>query len=264
MQDLKIAAIQSSLEWENPIKNREIFDKKIDQISIRVDLILLPEMFSTGFTLNATSVAEPMNGPTMTWMEQKAKEFDCVLGGSLLIRDAGKFYNRFIWMKPDGTYEKYDKRHLFSMAGEDQIMSRGSEKKIVEFKGWKINLQICYDLRFPVWSKNNYKNGKYDYDLMIYIANWPEVRNVAYQKLLPARAIENQCYVIWVNRVGKDGNRVVHSGDSSVIDPRGKIQTQAPPHQEEIVIEKLSYDWLEQNRIKFKVGLDWDDFQIFT
>ncbi|MBN2175244.1 MAG: amidohydrolase [Bacteroidales bacterium] len=262
MQDLKVAIIQTNLAWENHEANRSILGKKIDPIVKSSDVILLPEMFATAFTMNAESCAEDESGESVRWMQQKAKEKECVIGGSLLIRDSGKCYNRFYWVRPDGTFEMYNKRHLFRMGHEDFTMTPGSATKIVSLKGWKINLQICYDLRFPVWSKNKFIDDQYDYDVLIYVSNWPTVRKYAYKNLLVARAIENQAYVIWVNRVGKDGNRVDHSGDSMIIDPSGIILHKAPPDQEIILNGVLSSKTLFSVRQKFKVGLDWDNFQI--
>ncbi len=262
MQDLKIDIIQSDLIWEDIGQNLKNFDRKIAQVSEATDVIILPEMFSTGFTLNVNKCAETEDGIAVKWLKRKAMEKKCVLAGSLLITDKGKFYNRFFWMKPDGNYETYVKRHLYRMGDEHLTMSAGVERKIVELKNWKFNLQICYDLRFPVWSKNNYTAGHHAYDALIYVANWPEVRNYAYKSLLVARAIENQSFVIWVNRVGNDNNQFFHSGDSMVVDPFGKIIAQAGSGKEENHSVVLSGQLLENFRAKFKVGLDWDNFSV--
>jgi predicted amidohydrolase len=180
-----------------------------------------------------------------------------------LIEDGGKYFNRMFWVKPDGFYETYDKRHLFRMGNEHKTMSAGAERKIVELKGWKINMQICYDLRFPVWSKNNFEDGKYEYDALLYIANWPEIRSLAYKSLLTARAIENQSYVIWVNRVGKDGNNIYHTGDTMILDPYGEIIYQIEAGKEQRISGTLSKQKLEDFRKKFTVGMDWDGFDVF-
>ncbi len=262
MQDLKVTLIQADLIWEDARQNRILFDKLISSVSRDTDLIILPEMFNTGFTMNTGKCAETESGETVKWLMMKAAEKRCVITGSILISDRGKFYNRLFWMRPDGEFETYDKRHLFRMGGEHLTMSQGLERKIVELNGWKINLQICYDLRFPVWSKNNFSNGSYEYDALLYVANWPEIRSQAYQSLLPARAVENQAYVIWVNRVGKDGNSVFHSGDSMVVDPMGKVAVQLPANKQGMMTTTLSKKLLDELREKSKFGRDWDRFEI--
>lgn len=262
MQDITINIIQSDLVWENSSKNLKSFDHKISQISNTPDLVVLPEMFNTGFTMNVESCAEAVDGPAVEWMKNKAVERNCVVCGSVLIRENKKYYNRFFWVSPLGNVEFYNKRHLFRMAQEHLTMTQGMEKKIVELNGWKINLQVCFDLRFPVWSKNNFNNEKHDYDVLIYVANWPEVRSHAYKSLLLARALENQAYVVWVNRVGVDGNDVKFSGDSMVIDPYGKVVGQIPPNKQGILSTTLSSELLNHFREKFNVGQDWDRFQI--
>ena len=264
MQNLKIVIIQSDLAWEDIDQNLFNFDNKLKQIDDAPDLIVLPEMFNTGFTMNVEKCAEYENGKTVSWLKKKASEKNCVIAGSLLVNETGKFYNRMFWVSPDGSYETYDKRHLFRMGLEHHTMSQGSNKKIVQLHNWKINLQICYDLRFPVWSKNNFHKDHYDYDVLLYIANWPEVRSFAYKSLLIARAIENQSFVIWVNRVGNDGNGVYHSGDSMLIDPYGKILAVANSGAEQVVSLEINRLFLNELRDKFKVGMDWDKFQIDT
>ena len=262
MIDLKVVLIQSDIVWENTEQNLKNFEKKLADVSAQPDLIVLPEMFGTGFTMNVKKCAEKENGKIVSWLKQQAKTKNCVIAGSVLIEDMGKYFNSMFWMKPDGTYDVYKKRHLFRMGNEHKTMSQGTERKIVELNGWRINLQICYDLRFPVWSKNNFKVGNYEYDVLLYIANWPEVRSHAYNSLLIARAIENQSYVVWVNRVGNDGNKIYHSGDSMIADPYGKILLQAEAGKEQTITEILSKQKLEHFRNKFKVGLDWDEFYI--
>ncbi len=262
MQNLKLVVIQADIIWEDVDQNLDNFENKLSQIVERPDLIVLPEMFNTGFTMNVEKCAEKENGKTVNWVQQRAQEKNCVITGSLLVNEAGKFYNRMFWVNPDGSYETYDKRHLFRMGFEHHTMSQGLNKKIVKLFDWRINLQICYDLRFPVWSKNNFINDQYDYDVLLYVANWPEVRSFAYKSLLVARAIENQTYVIWVNRVGSDGNKVYHSGDSMVIDPLGNIVSQTKPGVEEFLSIELNLKNLYSLREKFKVGLDWDRFRI--
>jgi predicted amidohydrolase len=262
MMDLKITLIQSDLVWEDPQKNLGNFSRKLSLLKNIPDLILLPEMFNTGFTMNVKKCAEDMHGKTVQWLYEKASALNCVLGGSLLIKEDKRYFNRFIWMRPDGTFETYDKRHLFRMVDEHLTMSQGTVRQIVGLNGWNINLQICYDLRFPCWSRNSFANGQYEYDAMIYISNWPEIRSSAYKSLLPARAIENQAYIIWVNRIGLDGNNIYHSGDSMVIDPVGKILSNAKPGEEEIVSTSLSMKTLIAYRKKFTFGLDWDKVSV--
>ena len=256
--DLNIALIQADLIWENAGKNIEHFDLLLDSLHTSPQLIVLPEMFTTGFTMNVKSCAEKMDGIGMRWMAKKAAHLQCVMAGSILIEDEGNYYNRLIWMKPDGDFEYYDKHHLFSMAGEHRVMTAGQEQKIVDLKGWKINLQICYDLRFPAWNKNKFNAGTYAYDVLLMVANWPELRKHAYESLLMARAIENISYVVWVNRVGTDGKKNYYSGDSKTIDPFGKIVKQADPGKNEILEVQLSAKDLKDFRNKFQVGNDWD------
>ena len=217
MDNLKITTFQAYLFWENVERNLNNITLKLSGIREKTDLIILPEMFSTGFSMEAAKLAEPMNGKTMQWMQKIAVLYDCVITGSIIIKDDEKYYNRLIWMRQDGTYEYYDKRHLFAMGKEHQTYTPGDKKLIVELKGWKICPMICYDLRFPVWLRN----VELEYDLLILVANWPEKRIAHWRALLTARAIENQAYVIGVNRVGHDGNEVYHSGDSTCIDPVG-------------------------------------------
>jgi omega-amidase len=262
MQDLKTALIQSYILWEDIPGNLSNFDQKLHEIGDQQDLIVLPEMFSTGFTMNVEKCAESENGLALKWMKEKAKSQNSLITGSLLIEDQGRYFNRMFWVRADGSYESYNKRHLFSMAGEQNKISQGKDKRIVSLNGWNFNLQICYDLRFPVWSKNNQSEGKFDYDILLYVANWPEIRSHAYKSLLVARAIENQCYVIWVNRIGNDNNGIYHSGDSVVVNPSGKIIAQAGAGKEETLSVTLSGYALVNFRDKFRFNLDWDSFAI--
>jgi omega-amidase len=219
MDNLKITVFQGYLFWENTDKNLQNISLRLSAIREKTDLIILPEMFTTGFTMNAEKLAEPMEGKTMQWMHQTAIKYGCVVTGSLIIKENGRYYNRLIWMRPDGTHNHYNKRHLFALGKEHDTYTAGDERIIVELKGWKICPVICYDLRFPVWLRN----VDAEYDLLIIVANWPERRALHWRTLIPARAVENQAYVIGVNRVGHDGNEVYHSGDSSCIDPNGKV-----------------------------------------
>lgn len=219
MDNLKITTFQAYLFWEKPDKNLQNISLRLSALREKTDLIILPEMFNTGFTMNVAECSEPMNGKTMQWMKQTASDYDCVVTGSLIISENNNNYNRLIWMRPDGSYEYYDKRHLFALGKEHQYFTAGTRKLIVELKGWKICPMICYDLRFPVWMRNVNEQ----YDLMLIVANWPERRALHWRTLIPARAVENQSYVVAVNRVGHDGNEVYHSGDSTCISPMGEV-----------------------------------------
>ena len=219
MDNLKITLFQGYLFWEKTDKNLQNITLKLSAIREKTDLIILPEMFNTGFSMNVSELAEPMGGKTMQWMHKTAQQYDCVVTGSLIIAEKDKYYNRLIWMKADGSYEQYDKRHLFALGNEHHTYTAGTKKLIVELKGWKICPVICYDLRFPVWLRNVGQT----YDLLLIVANWPERRALHWRTLIPARAVENQTYVIGVNRVGHDGNEIYHSGDSTCIDPNGNV-----------------------------------------
>ena len=259
MQDLTITIIQTVLHWEDAEKNLNHFDLKIDEISVPTDIIILPEMFTTGFTMNPEKFAEEHAGIGLQWMLQKAIKKNCIIIGSISVKDNNHFYNRLYWVKPDGTYEMYDKRHLFRMGNEHQHYTAGSEKLILNYKGWKICPFVCYDLRFPVWSRNRRDNA---YDLTIYIANWPEVRAYPWKHLLIARAIENQAYVVGLNRIGIDGNNIPHSGDSCFINPRGETIALIPSHEDKIETQTLSFTYLQEFKKLFPVLMDGDDFEI--
>lgn len=213
MQDLRISLCQTSLEWENPRSNYQIFEDLLSVLGPGdTDLILLPEMFTTGFSMSSSKLAEPMDGPSVQWMKAMADRHCSAIAGSLIISESGNYYNRLLWVEPGkGVTAYYDKKHLFGLAGENQYFSQGKVKKFVEYKGWRIGLFICYDLRFPAWTRNHDQ-----LDLMIFLANWPSKRIKAWNTLLPARAIENQCYVAGVNRIGADGNDIPYTGDSAV------------------------------------------------
>jgi omega-amidase len=260
MSTLTISAIQTHLYWEDKIANLKMFEEKIFSIPGKTEIVILPEMFSTGFSMRPEGLAEKMEGPTMTWMKKMAALQSIVLTGSLIIEDQGKYYNRLIWMLPDGTYGQYDKRHLFAYGGENQKYSPGSSRLVASVKGWKILLQVCYDLRFPVWSR---LSSQGEYDLLINVANWPERRSGAWKILLQARAIENQCYVAGLNRVGLDGNQIVHSGDSMIIDPAGEILDHR--FMDEAIIScTLQKERVEEVRTKFPFWKDADHFKIET
>jgi predicted amidohydrolase len=261
MSSLSVSLIQTDLFWEDKKRNLKMLEEKILGISEKTNLVVLPEMFSTGFSMKPSVLAESMDGETIAWMKRIAASKKIILTGSIIIEDNGLYFNRLIWMLPNGTLGFYDKRHLFAYAGEDQHYTAGNKRLITSVNGWKINLQICYDLRFPVWSRQQSSNEAPEFDLLIYVANWPERRNHAWKTLLAARAIENQSYVIAVNRVGEDGNQIKHSGDSMLIDPLGNILfTQ---EQEEVIHHfELHKDILNETRNKFPFWKDADQFHI--
>lgn len=253
---MKIALIQSSLLWENPEKNREKLAEKINAFSENVDLIVLPEMFTTGFTMNPSAVFETMEGETIAWLQSLAKAKNSAIIGSLVISENGNFYNRLVFVFPSGEIQFYDKRHLFTLAGEDKVYTSGNKKLIVEYKGWKICPLICYDLRFPVFSRNTE-----DYDLLIYVANWPEIRIKAWDALLKARAIENVSYAIGVNRIGKDGNKFEHNGHSQAVNFLGDYILE-PVETEGVFIIELNKAELLLARKKFTFLSDQDSFSL--
>lgn len=257
MEPLKVTTFQAYLFWENIEKNLTNLALRLTSLRLKTDLIVLPEMFNTGFTTNVEKCAEEMDGVTMKWMLERAKEYECDVTGSLIIKEDGKYYNRLIWMRPDGTYEKYDKRHLFSLAKEEKTFTAGNEKVIIELKGWKICPMICYDLRFPIWSRNVDK----EYDVLLYVASWPDSRIEHWQKLIPARAIENQAFVIGVNRVGYDGNEIYHPGGSMCISPSGEV-VYYKPENEDLFTFTISPNDLTENRDKFNFLDDADKFTI--
>lgn len=265
---MKVTFIQTEIFWENREKNIAHFSALIDKINENTDLIVLPEMFTTGFTMNPKKNAESANGDTVLWLKKMAASKNAVITGSVSVEESGKYYNRLYWVEPNGTVNHYNKRHLFRMANEDEHYTQGSEKIITQIQDWKICPLICYDLRFPVWSRNKFtksetdKPGTWQYDVLIYLANWPEVRNYPWKQLLIARAIENQCYVIGVNRIGKDGNGFSHSGDSMVINPRGEIISKTLANTERVETINLDKNYLEEFRKIFPVGLDADAFSI--
>ncbi len=257
MSSLRISMVQTSLQWENPKSNLEMFSAKLECIEKGIDLIVLPEMFSTGFSMKPEQFAESMEGPSIDWLRLKATQLNCVITGSLIITEKGEYYNRLIWMRPDGTFDHYDKRHLFSLASEENHYTAGSNRLIVELKGFRIMPLICYDLRFPVWSRNDL-----NYDLVIYVANWPERRSFFWSQLLIARAIENQSFVLGVNRVGNDGNGISHTGDSICLGPLGNPIAQAKPGKEEIVSFEITKGEIESVQNKFKFLNDRDSFEL--
>lgn len=254
--NLKITIIQSELHWENAEANRQMFSKKIANIEGETDLIILPEMFSTGFSMNAEKLAELNDGETLQWMISEAQKYNTAITGSVIISEDNQFYNRLFFVFPDGSYKKYDKKHTFTLAKENETYSSGTERLIVSYKGWKICPLVCYDLRFPVWARNTES-----YDVLIYVANWPKARTVAWDTLLPARAIENMTYCIGVNRVGFDGNDHEYVGHSAVYDVLGKqVSISALDEFTETVI--LEKKHIESNRRHFQFLNDRDQFKI--
>ena len=256
---MKVTLLQASLHWENIEANLSMFSEKINALKDHTDIIVLPEMFSTGFTMNAAALAEPMDGSAIKWMQQKAAEKNCVITGSLIISDKGAFYNRLIWMQPDGSIIHYDKRHLFRLAHEEQTYTPGKNKTVISYKGWKILPLICFDLRFPVWSR---RTKAADYDVLIYVANWPERRITAWNQLLVGRAIENQCYVVGLNRTGNDGNDIYHSGESAIINYKGENISGICAHEECTETVTLEKQELELFRTQLPFIEDADDFTI--
>ena len=254
--------MQASLAWKDKEQNLRKFADWIAGLPTKPDLIVLPEMFSTGFVVEPAGVAEPMDGLAMQWLSSQAKSAGCTITGSLAISENGNYYNRLIWMRPDGSYETYDKRHLFRMGNEHERFAQGNSQLVVDLCGWKIMPLICYDLRFPVWSKNKLEDGIYAFDCLIYVANWPAARSLAFRSLMVARAIENQAYLVGVNRVAPDGNGVAHQGESAIINFKGNYLVQSPLDKEHIATFTLSRQALEDQRRHFAVGLDWDIFTI--
>lgn len=254
---LNIAAIQADLIWEQPEKNRQSFQEKIAELSSDMNLVVLPEMFSTGFTMEPKLVAEQMDGTTVQWMQEMASTYDIAIVGSLVIEENEQYFNRAIFVHPEGTLESYDKRHCFSLAGEHENYTVGKERLIVEYKGWKICPLICYDLRFPVWSRFSE-----EYDVLIYMANWPRPRILAWDALLKARAIENMSYCIGVNRVGKDANDYEYIGHTTVFDVLGKEIGSTREGEEDIISCVLTKSNLIKTREKLNFLNDRDSFKI--
>ena len=253
---LKISLVQLDIVWENKKLNYELIDNYLQEIQ-DTDIIVLPEMFATGFSMNPVKLAETEDGETLNFLRQKAKEKDAAITGSVIINDKGKYFNRLFWVTPDDDVSYYDKRHLFRMSEENEHYTAGNHKLSISYKGWRILPLICYDLRFPVWSRN-----RNDFDLIIYVANWPAVRRHVWKTLLQARALENQVYVVGVNRVGKDGNGKSFSGDSMAISPKGYDRAGMIPYVPGIQQVELSLSQLNRLREKFPVALDADEFSI--
>jgi omega-amidase len=265
MSSLTVTVIQTSLYWEDKSANLLMLANKIASIADKTEIVILPEMFSTGFSMNPAKLAETMDGETVKWMRQIAANKRVILTGSIIIKEQDNYYNRLIWMLPNGEYGYYDKRHLFAYAKEDQYYTPGTKRLIASVKGWKVNLQVCYDLRFPVWARQQMHATaenilRPEFDLLIYTANWPERRSHAWRTLLQARAIENQCYTVGVNRVGHDGNDIYYSGDTMVINPLGE-SIYHKSHNEDIFSITLQKQLLDETRLRFPF---WKDADIFT
>ena len=256
MRDLNVTLVQSMLHWEDAAANRTMFAEKLKGLKGTTDLIVLPEMFTTGFSMN-TSLAESMDGETVRWMKEQAAHTNAAIYGSVIISEGGKVYNRGLFVTPQGTVTHYDKRHLFRFANETDHFSAGADRVVVDLYGWKILLQICFDLRFPVFARN-----RGDYDAVLYVANWPEARSYPWSQLLIARAIENQCYVVGVNRVGMDGKGIHYSGDSVAIDPKGQVMAACTPAHECISSMTCDAAALADFRAKFPVAMEADDFEL--
>ncbi|MGV3540511.1 MAG: amidohydrolase [Rufibacter sp.] len=256
MADLRVSLLQSDLHWHDAAANRAMFQQKIQQLP-ETDLIVLPEMFTTGFSMEAQAQAETMDGDSVAWMREMAQQQNAVVMGSVIIEENGHYYNRLLWVRPDGTLEHYDKRHLFRMAGECDAYTPGKERLIVELNGWKICPLVCYDLRFPVFSRNT----PLTYDVVIYIASWPNRRRLAWQTLLRARAIENLAYCVGVNRVGTDANGHTYAGDSAAYNLLGE-ELVHHELEEAVTTVVLSREHLEETRQKLPWNIDADSFTI--
>jgi len=263
MNNLKVTTLQTQLHWENVEANRAMLEEKIAKIDTKTDVIVLPEMFTTGFSMNARALAEPMNFHTTRWMKNMASKTDALLLGSVIIQENKNFFNRLFWVEPSGNIKTYDKRHLFRMAEEEKVYTPGNKPLIAEWRGWKICPMVCYDLRFPVWGRNHFEkqSGAADYDVLIYVANWPAARSYHWQTLLKARSIENLCFTIGVNRTGEDLKKIKYEGRSLVVDPKGEVLYDAG-EQDAIVTTELNASELKNWRSKFPAYLDADDFKI--
>lgn len=255
MQDIRIAILQVNLHWEDKEANFNLFDKSLKELD-GVDFVLLPETFTTGFSMNTEKLAEPMEGKTLAWLKKWSKFLDAVICGSYIVEEAGECYNRLVAIEPNGSYQYYDKRHLFRMGGEMEAYSSGDKKITINHKGWKVNPFICYDLRFPVWCRNTN-----DAEMMVFVSNWPEVRSEHWLSLLKARAIENQCFVLGSNRVGEDGKGVTHSGNSVVFNPKGE-KVEELINKEGLILLSLKLEDVQNYRTVFPAYLDRDQFEL--
>lgn len=256
MSALRVSAVQADLAWQDPAANRRRFDALLDKLAGQTDLVVLPEMFTTGFSMQAAELAEPTDGPSTAWLAATAERLDAAVCGSVIIKDGDDYFNRFLYATPDGELVHYDKRHLFRLAGEDEHYSAGNERLVVTCRGFRVCPQVCYDLRFPVWSRN-----RGDYDLLIYVANWPAPRHFAWQTLLRARAIENLSYLVGVNRAGRDGNGHDYLGGSAIVDYLGADLADLG-NAEAVATVSLDRDELERFRSRFAFHEDADAFSL--
>ncbi len=261
-QSLKITIVQTRIIWQDVQQNLRWFEGRLESITGTTDIIVLPEMFTTGFSMENEKLAEEPGGKGMQWMQKIATQYNAVVVGSIMMKDQGKFFNRLVWMHPSGESEFYDKRHLFRMANEHNHYTEGTSRLVFIYKGWKICPLICYDLRFPVWSRNRFLSDQFDYDCLLYAANWPEKRSHAWKSLLVARAIENQSYVIGVNRIGNDGNGIMYSGDSVVLDYKGEKVSTTERFGDRVETVTITKKDLEDYRIQFPAGMDADHFTV--
>lgn len=252
--NLKISCIQNDVTTRNPEANRRHLDKMLKSVE-NTDIIVFPETFTTGFPADPNEFAEEVGGPTMQWMREKAAENNCAVCGTIILKNNG-FYNSFIWMEPDGRYHLYNKRHLFTMGGEIGL-NRGEERITIEYKGWRIRPFVCYDMRFPVWNRNSFKDGKYEYDLAVFTAEWPEKKSEVWNTLLRARAIENQAYIVGVNRVGIDDSNIKYKGETMILNMKGRVVAQAT-EGECVVTGEINMEDLVAFREYFRVAKDWD------
>jgi predicted amidohydrolase len=252
---LHVSVFQFDLVWENPVANRMKIDEWLRKSNGKTDVVFFPEMFTTGFSMDVSRLAETMDGETVAWMKERSSEFQIALCGSLIIQENGHFFNRLLFVEPSGEIHTYNKRHLFVMSKEENHFRKGTERLIVNYKGWRICPMICYDLRFPVWSRN-----RNEYDLLVYLANWPQARNEVWNTLLKARAIENQSYVVGANRVGVDGNLISYSGNSQLVNHKGGLLSEIGDHYKGIVSAGLSYSEMKKYRTDFPVLDDADEF----
>lgn len=263
MDDLRVSLVQASTAWHDASANRVLYGDLVRGLRGQGDLVVLPETFTSGFSNEAIGSAESMEGQSVAWMLALAREVDAVVTGSMVIRERDKVFNRLLWARPDGTLAHYDKRHLFRMANEHQRYAEGRHKLLPELKGWRVCPLVCYDLRFPVWSRNRFDPGlqRFDYDLLLYVANWPAVRRHAWRTLLRARAIENLSYVVGVNRVGSDGNQLHYAGDSAALDFLGMplVELGAQPQTATVTLKRAD---LEGHRQRFPAQLDADAFEL--
>lgn len=264
MQDLTVAIVQTNQFWEDKEANYAHLEAcHLTKITPGAcDLVVLPEMFNTGFTMNAAEMAEEMSGRAVRWLQKWAKELDCEMVASLIIKEEKAFYNRLLVVSKTGIQAMYDKRHLFRMAGEQEIYTPGARRVTYQLNGWTILLQVCYDLRFPVFSRNRNRDGKPEYDLVLYVANWPEKRSSIWSVLLQARAIENQAFCLGVNRVGTDGKEISYSGDSALVDPWGNVAARLTKNEEQVKILTLSSGELAAVRANFPAFRDADTFDL--